>query len=110
MKDDKVNIDINEEIRKGRTKEQINELLDDNDEDDDGYDDEFEYTCSKSKTSCNVSDIKSFVFGGFSSRFWMLRKHINSLSNQDLNKLPFYSWECITLELKNRNVDLVIKD
>ena len=22
-------------------------------------------------------DIKSFVFGGFSSRFWMMRKHIN---------------------------------
>jgi hypothetical protein len=31
----------------------------------------------KSKASCKVSDIKGFVFGGFSSRFWLLRKHIN---------------------------------
>ena len=32
----------------------------------------------KSKATCRVKDIKSFVFGGFSSRFWMLRKHFNT--------------------------------
>ena len=31
----------------------------------------------KSNASCNISDIKGFVYGGFSSRFWLLRKHIN---------------------------------
>ena len=24
--------------------------------------------------------------------------------------LPFYSWQCITLQLKNRDIDLVIPD
>lgn len=46
LKDDKVNIDINEELKKGRKMEDINELLDDNDFDNDGIDDEFEYLCS----------------------------------------------------------------
>ncbi len=28
-----------------------------------------------------------------------------------INKdIPFYSWECLTLILKNRDIDLVIKD
>lgn len=80
-------------------KEDINELLDNNDVDDDGIDDEFEYKVAKSRTSCLISQIKSFRYGGFSSRFWMLRKHINSLPNEELDKLPFFSWECITLEL-----------
>ena len=33
----------------------------------------------QSNASCDVSDIKGFVYGGFSSRFWLLRKHINFL-------------------------------
>lgn len=40
----------------------------------------------------------------------MFRKHINSLENEDLNKVPFYSWNCLTLNLKNRDIDLVIRD
>lgn len=31
----------------------------------------------RSKASCKLSDIRGFIYGGFSSRFWMLRKHIN---------------------------------
>ena len=40
----------------------------------------------------------------------MLRKHINLLSNKDLKKIPFYSWECITLQLGHRDVYFVIKN
>ena len=36
-----------------------------------------------------------------------MRKHINSLT--DPKDLPFFSWNCITLQLKSRDVDLVIK-
>lgn len=40
----------------------------------------------------------------------MLRKHINSLNNEELKEVPFYSWDCITLCLHNRDVDLVIRN
>ena len=68
------------------------------------------YKWVKSKASCKLNTIKGIMFGGISSRFWMLRKHINSipLENLRLNKVPFYSWECITLQLEERDVDLVI--
>lgn len=50
-----------------------------------------------SSSSCNIDDIKNFIVGGMSSRFWMLRKHINSLPRHLFTKLPFYAWNCITL-------------
>jgi len=106
----KKEIDIQEELRKGKTKEQIANDLDDNDLDDDGIDDEFSYEELKSKASCSVDSIRGFLYGGFSSRFWMLRKHINSLDRSKLELVPFYNWECITLELEFRDVDIVIKD
>jgi len=40
----------------------------------------------------------------------MLRKHINCLAKEELYTIPFYSWNCITLKLKRRDVDLVIRD
>ena len=40
----------------------------------------------------------------------MLRKHINSMTAKELQKLPFYSWQCITLKFAGRDVDLVICD
>jgi hypothetical protein len=40
----------------------------------------------------------------------MLRKHINQIKRRDIHRLPFYAWNCITLQLKNRDVDIVIKD
>ena len=90
--------------------EELNELID-KDSDNDGIDDdEIEFACKKSKSSCRINKIKSFLFGGFSSRFWILRKHINSMQIEDLDDLPFFSWQCISLELKNRCIDLVIKD
>lgn len=50
------------------------------------------------------------TFGAFSSRFWGLRKHINSLNEKQILALPYYSWECISLKTKHREVDLVFKD
>ena len=42
----------------------------------------------------------------------MLRKHINCLKEDELkrNDLPFYYWQCLTLQLVNRDVYLVIKN
>jgi hypothetical protein len=52
---------------------------------------------SKSSTSCDVDDIQGIIFGGISSRFWLLRKHFSSLKKEELDDLPYYAWECITL-------------
>lgn len=32
-----------------------------------------------SAASCHICEVKDFVFGGINSRFWLLRKHVNSL-------------------------------
>ena len=66
----------------------------------------------KSNASCRIDDIVGFIVGPFSSRFWMMRKHINSMDNtkQDQIKLPFYAWQCLSLQLKHRTIDLVIED
>lgn len=61
-----------------------------------------------STSSCLISDIKSIVYGGISSRFWVLRKHFNSMSQVELLQASFYSWQCVTLCLEHRDVDLVI--
>ena len=52
------------------------------------------------------------MYGGITSRFWVLRKHTNSLSEDYLkrNALPFYYWQCLTLQLANRDVYLVIQN
>ena len=64
----------------------------------------------KSNSSSIIQDISGFVFGGITSRFWGMRKHINSISGKELDKLPFYCWECVSLEGKLRNVDLIIQE
>jgi len=68
------------------------------------------YKLQESSASCNFSEILNIIFGGFSSRFWMLNKHINQLEKLQFfkNEVPFKSWECITLQLKHRDVDLII--
>lgn len=72
--------------------------------------DDVQFKEVKSSSSCKISDIQSIMFGGLSSRFWMLRKHINLMEPEELKKLPFYSWNCLTLCLPQKDVDLVIKD
>jgi hypothetical protein len=32
------------------------------------------------------------------------------LDTQDLQKLPFYSWECLTIQLESRDINFVVKD
>jgi len=57
------------------------------------------------------SDIEGIVYGGTSSRFWLFRKHINCIESvSELQKVPFYAWDCITLILNHREVDLVIRN
>jgi len=55
------------------------------------------YKFKTSSCSTFVSDIIGFIYGGCSSRFWMLRKHFNLLSPAELRDVPFYSWQCITI-------------
>jgi len=42
----------------------------------------------------------------------MMRKHINSLdfTVKGGRKLPFYCWECITIQMPLRDIELVIPD
>ena len=63
----------------------------------------------KSFVSCKISDIKGFIFGGMSSRFWMLRKFI--IGKIDLNdKIIIKSWKCLTLQLEHRDIDIIIHE
>lgn len=63
------------------------------------------YQFTQSSTSCTISDIQGIIYGGFSSRFWIYRKHLSCLDYSILMKdtkkrkfrggkteLPFYSW------------------
>ena len=72
-----------------------------------------EYELAPSSGSFDIEDIQGILFGGISSRFWMLRKHMCALNLQEHkigSRIPFYSWNCITLLLKHRDVDLVIQN
>jgi hypothetical protein len=40
----------------------------------------------------------------------MLRKHIMNSDTEDMEDLPFYSWNCLTLQMSHRDVDLVIRN
>ena len=35
-----------------------------------------DFMLRKSSSNCNLDEIDNFVYGPFTSRFWMLRKHI----------------------------------
>ena len=64
----------------------------------------------KSRCSCKVDDIIGITFGGIDSRFWMLRKHFNSMSQKELDLVPFHNWQCITIQTRARDINIVIKD
>lgn len=57
-----------------------------------------------------MSEIFGFTFGGESSRFLCFRKHVNSMNDVQLKKLPFFCWECLTIFFKQTTLDIVIKD
>ena len=64
-----------------------------------------------SSSSCYLDDIDSFVYGPFTSRFWMLRKHILYMDKvKYVKNPPFYGWDCITLNLRNKwDLHLIIR-
>ena len=39
-----------------------------------------------------------------------MRMHFNSIPIKNLDSLPFYAWQVITLKLPHREVDLAFKD
>ena len=53
------------------------------------------------------------IFGAVTSRFWLYRKHMNYILPKTFRvhkeEIPFYAWECLTIEMNNRKVALVIK-
>lgn len=67
---------------------------------------------TKSKASFDFDEVVSFYYGPFTSRFWLMRKHMNQLSTRDLTqKAPFHAWDCITINLRNKgDVYLIIKN
>lgn len=50
-----------------------------------GWDEDPDYINSVSNASTYVNDIQGIIVGGINSRFWMLRKHFNSMSVHELN-------------------------
>ena len=40
----------------------------------------------------------------------MLRKHINCLDKDSLKNLPFYIWDCLLISIKNKDINIVIRD
>lgn len=70
------------------------------------------YKKVKSSASCKINSIKGVTYGANSSRFWLLRKHINSMEMKDIRAgLPFYSWQCVTIFLEeHKQLNLVIKN
>jgi len=58
-----------------------------------------------------MSEVTGFLYGSMSTRFWMQRQGVLDLVMKHRFKdVPFYAWECITIQLRKRDVDLVIHD
>ena len=75
------------------------------------HEDQNFFKIAKSSASCSINQIEGFIYGAQSSRFWMLRKYLISMPKKDEKKLNYpKSWNCITLQYNNRDVDLVIPD
>lgn len=74
------------------------------------------YKTKVSDSSCFFKDIVGFTYGAVTSRFWLLRKHFNQMTQNQFsqmeirNNLPFYPWECLTLDLGSTHVFLVIQN
>ena len=59
-----------------------------------------------------ASDIESFIYGGFSSRFWILRKEINDSNTSKFVDETKLCWNMISVKLKDNGLylDLIIKN
>lgn len=80
------------------------------------------YNFTDSSATTDIDNIQSILVGGTSSRFWLFRKHMicidydflkndsNTKSKSKRTNFSFYAWQCITIVLPNRNIDIVIKN
>ena len=68
-----------------------------------GGHDYLDYKVVKSGTSHNIDEIRSIIYGGINSRFWLYRKYMNVIDHHAAcactrkNPIPFYAWECLTI-------------
>lgn len=71
-----------------------------------------EIRLKKSSSSCYISEIEGFVYGPFTSRFWMIRKHMMMMDQKTFKEsLPFHGWDCITLNVRNKgDIYLIIRN
>ena len=50
--------------------------------------------------------------GGMSSKFWQVRKYLNEIEPLEYQinpqSIPFYAWNCITIQTQEKDLDLVI--
>ena len=70
------------------------------------------WSLRRSTSSFNISDVVSFTYGPFLSRFWMMRKETLLLPKiKLLNDAPFYAWDCISLSISGKwDIYLIIKN
>lgn len=62
-----------------------------------------DFTLKQSNSSFNLDDIQNFSYGPYTSRFWMLRKHILLLDKKKFMEKPtFFGWNCITIKIKEK--------
>jgi hypothetical protein len=74
------------------------------------YDPNKKVELEPARTVIKIEEIQQIMFGGFSSRFWVMRVHFNYQEDNMIMKMPFKSWNCLTLAMKDRDIDLVICD
>lgn len=68
-----------------------------------------------SKQRCNISKIQSVLFGPYTHTFRAYRLELlfeidRRENDPDQDESHFFGWECVSLKLKNRTIDFVIKD
>ena len=67
--------------------------------------------CVKSNASFHFCRVMGFIYGGTSSKWWMFRKHFNHMDDEFFKgEVPFYPWECLSIQLLDRDVFLIIKN
>ena len=74
---------------------------------------EHKYRNKTSSASFKLKDIEGIVSGPSSTRFWLFRKHMITMdikNFKDPKDVPWYSWECLSLQMRHRDVDIVIRD
>ena len=67
------------QIFDSKTVEEKNEMIVKEQIGDEKWDERMQFDRDPSTSSCLVKDVTSFVYGAGSSRFWLYRKHINSM-------------------------------